>query len=205
MPTHEPLDREALNRRDPGAVGEWFLAHADLVYTFAFYRVGRDPDLAADVVQETFMAALDRIEQYDPSRGSMAVWLQYVARNRIRSANRERGRLTGGSDVWDRIDARMEASVLAAPNDELPSDLLERSERAELVQITLANLPESYRRALVDHYVEQRSLAEIAEREGTTAGAVKSLLFRARGAFRAAFAVISRELDAGLQEAGRMS
>jgi RNA polymerase sigma-70 factor (ECF subfamily) len=205
MHAHDSHGWEALRRLEPGAIEEWFLAHADLVYTFAFYRVGKDPDVAADVVQETFLAALDRIEQYDPVRGSMAVWLQYVARNRIRDANRERARLSGGDEVWDRIDARLEPSVLGVANEELPPEVLERRERAELVQMTLANLPERYRRALVEHYVDQRSLAEMASRGETTAGAVKSLLFRARAAFRAAFVVISGELGRGLQDSGRAS
>ncbi len=197
MATHQPLETSnALRRKEPHAIEEWFLDHADLLYTFVYYRVGGDPEVAADVVQETFVAALDRIDRYDPSRGSMRVWLRYIARNRIRAANRERAWLAGGNDVWERIDARLESGAVATAEDQLPSDVLERSERAEFVQMTLANLPDRYRLALVEHYVEHSSLAEMASRGGTSEGAVKSLLFRARAAFRSAFTVISGELGA---------
>jgi len=195
----------ALRRREPRAIEEWFLDHADLVYTFVYFRVGKDAEVAADVVQETFVAALERIDQYDPNRGSMLVWLRYVSRNRIRAANRQRARLAGGDDIWERIDARLESAATAAAEDRLPSDVLERSERAELVQMTLANLPDRYSRALVEHYVEHTPLAEMASRSGTSASAVKSLLFRARAAFRSAFVVISGELDAGFTASRRTS
>ncbi len=182
---------------EPQAIEEWFLDHADHLYTFVYYRVGGNPEVAADVVQETFLAALDRIDRYDPNRGSMIVWLRFLSRNQIRAANREGARLAGGTDVWERIDARLESVAMAVAEDQLPSDVLERTERAELVQMTLANLPDRYRHALVEHYVEHSSLAEMASRGGTSASAVKSLLFRARAAFRSAFTAISDELGTG--------
>src|SRR5512141_308647 len=46
------------------------------------YRTSRDRGVAADVVQETFLALWNRAEQFDPSRGSLIAWLSTVARNR---------------------------------------------------------------------------------------------------------------------------
>ena len=69
--------------------------------------------------------------------------------------------------------------------------------------MTLANLPDRYRQALVDHYMEHRSLDEMASRGDTSASAVKSLLFRARAAFRAAFLVIDGELGASVTASRR--
>jgi len=195
----------ALKRREPRATEAWFLAHADQVYSFVFYRVGKDPEVAADVVQETFLAALDRIDQYDPDRGSMTVWLMYLARNSIRSANRHRSRMTTDSEIWERIDAKLVQSSLDLVADPLPLDLLERREAAELVQITLAHLPESHRWALVEHYFKHRSLADMAAQNDMTEGAVKSLLFRARNAFRTAFGVIAGNLGAGAEAVGGTS
>ena len=60
-----------LKRRLPEAVERWFLSHANLVYTFVYYRVGRDAALAEEVVQETFLRALQEIERFEPRRGSM--------------------------------------------------------------------------------------------------------------------------------------
>ncbi|MGE0881655.1 MAG: RNA polymerase sigma factor [Acidimicrobiia bacterium] len=41
------------------------------------------PDAAADVTQETFVAAWRARHQYQPQRGSLATWLATIARNKI--------------------------------------------------------------------------------------------------------------------------
>jgi len=46
----------------------------------------RLPELAEDVTQETFLTALNRIEDFDPDRGAMLPWLPYMARNCARKA-----------------------------------------------------------------------------------------------------------------------
>ena len=45
------------------------------------------------MVQETFLSALERIDQFDDKRGTMLTWLKYTARNCIRAALRDRARL----------------------------------------------------------------------------------------------------------------
>ena len=107
--TH-PDDLDALRKRDPGAVERWFLEHADVVYTFAFYRVGKDEELATDVVQDVFVTALDKIGTYDPSRGAMLAWLTYTARNCIRTALRKRGQYGSYAAYWEQIDQRLVAA-----------------------------------------------------------------------------------------------
>ena len=77
------MDLESLRARQPQVVEEWFRGHADAVYTFAFYRVAKDGELANEVVQESFTTALRRINQYDPDRGPMLAWLNGIARNSI--------------------------------------------------------------------------------------------------------------------------
>jgi RNA polymerase sigma-70 factor (ECF subfamily) len=50
------------------------------VYSFAYRLTGR-PDLAEDITQECFLSLLRAPERYDPSRGSMKVYLFAIARN----------------------------------------------------------------------------------------------------------------------------
>jgi RNA polymerase sigma-70 factor (ECF subfamily) len=176
-----------LRERRPRAIERWFLEHADALYTFVFYRMGKDEELATEVVQETFLTALERIEDYDPARGAMLPWLTYSARNCIRKALRERGRLKALGDHWEAIDRKLLAAYGELENRPLPDELLEKEETAELVQMALSNLPDNYRDALQQHYCGRRTLREIGTDLGITEGAVKSLLHRARLAFKAAF------------------
>ena len=187
----EQLDHHGLRRRDPQALERWFLDHADAVYTFVYYRVGRDREIATEVVQETFLDALRKLDEFDPSRGGMLTWLTWVARNRIRQSLRDRGRYRTTDDPWDKIDARLLDSYRALESTPLPDEVVERHETAELVQTALANLPDGYRQALREHYCDQRSLREMATTRNVSEGAVKSLLHRSRLAFKAAFRTIA--------------
>jgi RNA polymerase sigma-70 factor (ECF subfamily) len=77
----------------------------------------------------------------------------------------------------------------------LPGEVLERAETRDLVHMAVANLPEQYRNALVRKYVDGESLDVIAAELGISADAVKSLLARARRAFRDTFATLSAHLS----------
>lgn len=182
-----PVDLDALRARQPQAVERWFREHADAVYTFAFYRVGKDPDLATDVVQDTFAMALARIGEYDPARGMMLVWLTYFCRNCIRTALREHRRGTALATFWDETDERLLFAYRQLATLPLPDDVLQHKETRELVQLTLASIPGNYQQVLTQHYFEQRPLKDIAAFHGSSEGAVKSLLHRARLAFKTAF------------------
>src|SRR5213592_4041041 len=62
---------------DPAAERALYNAHVDRVYRLV-HRMTGDPDLAADLTQDTFIRAFDRLEQY---RGdsSLGTWLQSIA------------------------------------------------------------------------------------------------------------------------------
>jgi len=197
MESPEQLDHHRLRHREPDALKRWFLDHADALYTFVYYRVGRDRELATEVVQDTFVSALRKLDDYDPSRGGMPTWLTFVARNCIRRSMRERDRYRTADDPWEKIDARLVDAFRALESAPLPDEVVERQETAELVQTTLSNLPEGYRRALREHYCEQRSVREMAAARRVSEGAVKSLLHRSRLAFKAAFEAITESFIEG--------
>ena len=188
-------DLPLLRNRQPQVVERWFLEHADAVYTFVFYRVGKDEELATDVVQETFAKALRKIEQYDPRRGAMLAWLTYLARNCIRAALKQKGRYQTYAEFWDGLDRKLVAAYRELATAPLPEEVLEQRETAELVQIAMANIPSHYQRALTQRYYQQQALEEIARAEGMTPGAVKGLLHRARLAFKTAFQAFVETLD----------
>jgi RNA polymerase sigma-70 factor (ECF subfamily) len=192
-PERSPSDAELARRirlRDAEALSAWFGRHADAVYGFAFYRVGRNPDLAADVTQETFTRALQQIEKYDPGRGPMIAWLCTLSRNCIRDALRQRGEQSLAS-LWDAIDASLRRVCADLEKTPLAEEVLEARETRDVVAMTLANLPATYRSVLQAKYVEDKSLKEIADDRASTTDAIKGLLKRARAAFKQTFATLA--------------
>src|SRR5262245_54297208 len=63
------------------ALGALYDRHSSVVFAAAI-RAGGDRAIAAEVVQETFLALWDRAERFDPDRGTLPAWLATIARNR---------------------------------------------------------------------------------------------------------------------------
>jgi RNA polymerase sigma-70 factor, ECF subfamily len=198
--THQPepeIDFQRLRRREKEEVVRWFDTYSDPVYGFIFYRAGRDADLAGDVAQETFATALETIHRFDPSRGEMFPWLTHIARNCIRKHLRRKSRNSALPDFWNTVDHQLTKAITDLNSNILPEELLEKKETAELVRIALTNLPLRYQVTLRRRYFEDMSLQEMAAYEGSSEGAMKVLLHRAREAFRTAFETISGTLFEG--------
>ena len=172
---------------DVKAIERWFRIYSDTLYTFIYYRVDKDVELAADIVQETFIEAIRRIEQYDPNKGSMFAWLTCLSKNYINKALRIRGRHLSYEQVWQRVDAVLLQSFEKIATEPLPDEIIQLKETAELVQMTLANIPANYREVLKEYYYQKKALKEIADCQGVSKGAAKALLHRARMAFKKAF------------------
>ena len=180
---------------DRAAIGRFYDTHVDGLYTFVFFRVGRDASLAEDVVQETFALALSRQADYDESRGSIRSWLTVLSRNVIRDHLRAHRRSDELQATWERIDATLAQTFAAMAEHALPGEVLERAETRDLVHMAVANLPEHYRTALTRKYVDGESLETLAGELGISVDATKSLLARARRAFRDTFATVSTNLS----------
>jgi len=179
------LDLERLKERRPEDVRAWFDRYFGVVHRFVRRRVAACPDLADDVTQDVFLVALRRIDEYEPNRGAMLPWLTYIARNCARKALREaRPSALVLTDV-DEVGAGDRFPCLDA--GPLPEEVLARAEGADRVHAALASLAPHYQRALENHYFLEQPLQQMASAEATSVASVKSLLHRARLAFKAAF------------------
>jgi RNA polymerase sigma-70 factor (ECF subfamily) len=181
------IDIRKLRARDKEVVRQWFERYADPLYTLVFHRVCGDADAAQDIVQETFLTALQKIEEFEPGRGSMFAWLSYVSRNCIKKTLRDKNRSASYRADDSGLDERLLEAYLHIETQALPEEVLERAETAELVRIALGSIPADYATALKQHYWRRSSAAEISKLRDSSAGAVRALLHRARAAFKEAF------------------
>lgn len=192
LPKSEPeINYKRLCKRDKKEIELWFHSYADPVYGFIYYRVGKDADLAGEASQETFVTALEKINEFDPARGEMFPWLTYIARNCIRKVMRKHGMACNLIIFWETVDENLVKTVTNLDSNNIPEDVLQQKQTAELVRIAITYLPLRYQIALKRHYFEDLSLHEMAMLEKSSEGAIKILLHRARQAFRDAFETIS--------------
>ncbi len=135
----------------------------------------RDPHAAEDLVQQTFLAAIERAERWDPERG-LFPWLVGILTNRARLHRRAEQR----TPVAER---------LSQPAVEQPDDAAERRELEAAVDAAIAELGDTYRPVLHLHLLHGLNAKEIAAALGRPAGSVRTQLVRGLTRLRAALPV----------------
>ncbi len=166
---------ERVQRGDSTAYDELVRRHSRRAFAVAWRIMGRRED-AEDLVQEAFMAALNRIDSFERGR-PFAPWLLRIVMNRGMNARRARAlRLT------DEIPHDVSAG------DTSPHDDIERRELTERLQAAMAALPERQRMVLQLFELDGLSAADVAEVLGISAGTVRWHAHEGRAALRRALA-----------------
>jgi RNA polymerase sigma factor (sigma-70 family) len=143
-----------------------------------------DHDAAEDLAQETLIEAWRHQDRVYDWQGYSS-WLSAIARNLSLRWVRQRG-----IEQAHLALPPHPAPDTAAQADDLPDDRddftvdLERAELADLLDRALALLPADSRRVLVEKYIDDLPLGEIAGRLGLSTGAVAVRLHRGRLALR---------------------
>lgn len=149
---------------DPDAFGVLFERYKDRSWAVAL-RTTRDPELAADAVQEGFIAAFRRLDSF---RGDsqFSTWLHRIMVN----SALDRLRRLKPTQEWPQYDIADDRDEQAATDARLD------------VREALATLPEAQQLCLVLVDMEGLSVAETAAHLGIAEGTVKSRCARGRAA-----------------------
>jgi RNA polymerase sigma-70 factor, ECF subfamily len=180
------FELDGLVRRDPAAIEQWFRCYADTVFTYVYYKIGRNSDLACDIVQETFLEGICKIHKYDSNRANMAGWLILISRNFIKKTLQHRKKFVPNS-VLVQQDANFLEQCEKLSCEKLPDEIIDSAEMHETVRTTLANIPLHYSEILQVRYYQGKTVAQIAAVRNVSESAVKVLLHRARKSFEKAF------------------
>lgn len=157
-------------RVDPAAFAALYERYRDRVYWYLRTRTASGED-AADLLQQVFLQALDRIDQYKVRKGPFVAWLFGIARHAASNHNRRRRPTVS----WDLVP-----EVLRPISDDDPeSEALHNESLARLSDI-FASLDREQRELLVLRYLVGLSFAEmgavIGKNEAATRQQVRRLL-----------------------------
>ena len=183
-------ERELVRRMlggDEGAFDEFFADYFPRLFRFAVLRL-RDPDAAEDIVQTSLIAAVRHLGSWR-GEASLFTWLCTICRREIAAWQKRTARRVIVSIEDDDPSLRAALDSIGAAAD-APDARLARADTGRTVQLALDHLPPRYSRALEWKYLEELSVDDIAGRLQCTPKAAESLLTRARGAFRDAFAAV---------------
>jgi RNA polymerase sigma-70 factor, ECF subfamily len=138
----------------------------------------------SDLVQQTLLEAYQKRDQFrggtDEAQGA---WLRAILARNVADAVRASGRRKRDVTRERSLETELEDSSIRlgawlAAEQSTPSEHAVRHEQAVLLANALSRLPESQQEALVLHYWQGCTLAEIAGRLDRTTDAVAGLLKR---------------------------
>jgi RNA polymerase sigma-70 factor (ECF subfamily) len=187
------LLRQAV-RGDRTSLSQVLLLHYDSLQGHVAGRISGDLKRlvdAEDILHQTFVRAARGIGSFQPRHErAFRAWLKAIADNLIKDIRKRRrrerrvadregpGRAPGQDSSWAGLVERI------AGDGTSPSTRTQQSENARRLRVALAALPDGYREVIERHYLQDQSLAQIADAMGGTKGSIRAMCYRARKRLR---------------------
>jgi RNA polymerase sigma-70 factor, ECF subfamily len=171
---------------DANDISDLYRSHARDLLVFFTRRV-YDPEVALDLVAETFAAAFAVRQQFrGPERDQAIAWVYGIAHHQL-------GRYYRRGAVERRALARLGVEVPAMSDAELERvvELTGLDQLRGRVAAALADLPADQREAVQLRVVEERPYAEMAERTGVTEQVARARVSRGLRALAAASGAVN--------------
>lgn len=172
----ERLIRDAL-AGDQHAYKELLGRHRQSIYHVIF-KIVRNAEEAADLVQETFMKAFGSLASYR-FEYRFSTWLYKIAANSaIDHLRKKRIEALSLDKPVQTQDGEVPIEIPDWTNN--PEEDLFRKRRAVTVQEAIHSLPPKYREVITLRHQQDKSYEEIANQLRIPVGTVKARIFRAR-------------------------
>lgn len=177
--------------------------HASLVRVAGLFV--QDETVAEELAQETWLAVLRGVSTFE-GRSSLKTWLFTILTNKAKTRGQREGRAITFTDLGaaplqtqpavdparfnppsaENFAGHWADGAEPASWDDLPEDRLLAQETLNLIQTTIASLPESQRLVITLRDVDELSSAEVCNVLGLTETNQRVLLHRARARVRQA-------------------
>jgi RNA polymerase sigma-70 factor (ECF subfamily) len=148
-------------------------------------QLTRNPTEAEDLVQDTYLKAWRGFESYIPGRPFLNWLLRIMQRAYLDSRRRDNPirRADSLNSMISPADGEVQEIPVADGSLTAEETMLRDEFNAEL-KLALCELPEVYRTAIILCDLEEMSYGEIADRQKTTIGTVRSRIHRGRKLLR---------------------
>lgn len=165
MDPKEFLAIEACQAGELGRFDDLYQLYAEKIYKFIYFKTFHR-ETAEDLTSDVFMKAMERINQFDQSKGMFSAWLYRVARNTVIDHYRTTRQTEDIEDGWD---------LSSSTNIEYE---VEMDVAIEKVQEALKSLKPEQREVVIMRLWDGLSHQEIAEILGMTESNTKQIFSR---------------------------
>ncbi len=173
---------EQCRQGDMLAFGSLVAKYQERIFNMVFRMCGRRAD-AEELAQETFLKALERINQFR-GQSKFYTWLFRIAANLTISHRRRGGRVRfqslSGPDEFEQNQADNLTAAMARKRNPAPEAAAMAAEANRRVMEALEELDDEFRLVVVLCDMEGMDYAQIAQVLNLPIGTVKSRLHRAR-------------------------
>ena len=165
---------------------QWVDLHGDVLYSFALLRT-RDANVAQDLVQETFLAALKSRKAFE-GQSSERTWLVGILKHKVidhfRRNKREQPLEDEEGETRDAFDRKGAWRTPPGRWPERPEKLLERREFWQVLAACMDDLPQRLRQVFAMRELDDMKSEEICKVAGLRATNLWTMLHRARARLR---------------------
>ena len=156
-----------LKANDDAAYREVVARFGDPLYGYIYSLTG-DHHLSEDILSETYLRMVEKIDSYIFYGAPFKAWLYRIAHNLAINALKRANRLVGAEML----------ETAAPPVDDPATTIATRLEVEEL-RTALGTLTEEQHQVVMLRFVAEQSTAEVAQALEKTENAIKQLQFRA--------------------------
>ncbi|NTU98950.1 RNA polymerase sigma factor [Candidatus Falkowbacteria bacterium] len=166
-----------LKSQDQAAFLEAYDRYVDKIYRFIFFKVG-DAAEAEDLTSATFLKTWQYIGQQETvDEKTLPALLYRIARNVVIDHYRQ-------SNKTEMVSIDEEESQTLVDLKQDPSEAFALKADVEILHKRMKELKDEYREVLIMRFVNELSIAEIAEILEKSKGNVRVLIFRATSALK---------------------
>lgn len=153
---------------------DYYGKYVKKIYSYLYFRTGRNQDLAEDLTSEVFLKALENFSSFDPTNASFGAWVYAIARNHLI----DHYRVSRTSVPLDDI-----SETHAAPQGDLGAQL-DNKAHLRVVITAINKLPPNYRDILTLKYLNGFNNTELEQVLGKSQTNIRVLVHRSLAALK---------------------
>jgi len=165
------IDRVA--EGDSEAIAELYASYVSSIYRSVFNQVDRNQQAAQDIVQDTFVVAIESAKSYQ-GRSTVYTWLYSIAHKKVADYYRKKKLDNKYFGQYQHNPEKLVETLVD------PVDMESSSLAKTYLQEMLQRMPLHYRQVLLLKYVDKMPVVEIAVIMRKSVKSVEGVLARAR-------------------------